>query len=87
MSTTGKAGVIGPGPVGDGMQVADERLDVVDERPLARRATVAEVVGGVDDGAEPDEHRRHVLVAAGVLAVAVGEQGDESRVVARRPTS
>ena len=79
--------MIGPGPVGDGMKVVDERLDVVDERPLAGRATMAEVVGGVDDGAEPDEHRRDVLVAAGVLAVAVGEQGDESRGRRRRTTS
>ena len=53
---------------------------MLDERALALGAAVAEVVGPEDDGAVGDEPLGHVLVAAGVLAVAVGQQDDEGGV-------
>ena len=69
--------MLGARSVGNSVQIGDERLDVLDERPLPRRPSVADVIRGVDDGAESDEHVRHVLVTTGMFAVAVSQHGDE----------
>jgi hypothetical protein len=51
--------------------VVDDRLEVLHDRPLARREPAPDVVGPDHRRAPRDESLRHVLVAAHVLAIAV----------------
>ena len=75
--------MLAAGELGDEVEVRGQLLALADEGPLALRATVTLVIGPDDHGALGDEPFRHVLVAADVLAVAVGEQDEESRVGVR----
>ena len=69
-----------------GAQVVDDGLEVLDERLLAVRAAVADVVGADDERAAGDQRLRDVLVPADVLAVAVHEH-DEPRGVLGGPAA
>ena len=60
----------------DEVEIGGEMLAVDDQRPLAVRAAVAEVVRPVDRGAIGDEPLGDVVVAADVLGVAVDDQRD-----------
>ena len=77
--------MIRAGQVGRRMEVGHERFDVFHQRPLPRRTPMAEVIRGVDNRTEADKHRRHMVVATGMLAIAVGDQGHESRRLLARP--
>jgi 3-oxoacyl-[acyl-carrier protein] reductase len=65
--------------IGLARQGATVVVNDIDEARLS--ATVADVVRAGDDGAAVDEQLGDVLVAAEVLAVAVGEDHDPARVV------
>ena len=69
--------MLAAGELGDEVEVRGQLLALADEGPLALRATVTLVIGPDDHGALGDEPLGHVLVAADVLAVAVGEQDEE----------
>ena len=56
------------------LEVVDHVVDALDERPLALRAPVSEMIWRVHRGAVPDEVIRDVRVARRVLAVAVRDQ-------------
>ena len=76
-------GVSAAGDFGDEMKVGGKHLSVLDQRTLSVRKPVPEVVGRVDGGALRDQPVRDVVVAPRVLAVPVGDQGDEARVLVR----
>ena len=63
--------------LGDECRSAVSSSPSLDQGPLALRAAVTLVIGPDDHGALGDEPLGDVLVAADVLAVAVGEQDEE----------
>jgi hypothetical protein len=78
----GQVRMLAAGQLDDAREVVHERLDVLDHPFLALGGAVAVMVAGVDGGALVGERRGDVLVAAGMLAEAVDDDGDERGVVA-----
>ena len=64
------------------VQIVDEVVDPLDERSLALRAAVSQMIGRVHRSAVADEVAGHVRIAARVLAVAVRDQRHVARVLA-----
>ena len=62
-------------------QVVDDRLEVLDQRLLPRRAPVPDVIGPDHRRAAGGQRPGDVLVAADVLAVAVDEHHEAGRVL------
>ena len=78
-----QSGVGAARDVGDQVEVGGEHLSLGDKGALAIREPVAHVVRRVDRRAFGDEPVGDVVVAPRVLAVAVGEERDEARVLVR----
>ena len=72
-------GVLGGGDADQGVEVAGVLGDVPQVDPLAAGPAVAAVVQRVGDEAGLAEPLRDVVVAAGVLGVAVGQHDDPAR--------
>ena len=77
-----QAGLLDARGLGHQPEIGHHVLAVLDQRPLALRATVAQVVGRIDHPAVGDQRVGDVVVAPRVLAVAVGEEYDITRLVA-----
>ena len=71
-----KARVVGARPLGEQLQVLDDRVQVVDQPRLAAGAAMAVVVGRVDGGAVLDQAGGDVPVSLRVLGDPVRDQGD-----------
>ena len=73
-------GVLGPGALGEEVDVVDDLLDIVEDDALALGAPVPEVVDGIHGGAVGIERGGDVAVAVDVLTVAVHEDHDVARI-------
>ena len=77
-----EVGVSARGPADRAVEVVHDGIEVDDQRRLAVRAPMADVVQAMDGGPACHEGVGHVVVAADVLAVAVGDHHEVARVLA-----